>query len=216
VSASHSLSLGVVQKTGGTRRSFTSLRRRSVRAPLCLQSPGVAHRRRCPSMAVQEQHRQQKEAEALAELRKNLDQATQEQLVRAAGGNPHQIADLEKHPLNFMYIKRTFSIGVATAVAVLSPLTVEHCPMPLDVCRARLALRCASRSCCCARDGCRAPAPGMVTEFKKDGEWSASSCCVNACRHTHNAAGRASARQMTMPRTRRWCACGRSSGRPRR
>ncbi len=52
-----------------------------------------------------EKERLDREREKEVELKKSLDLATQQRLVKAAGGDPTAIRDLESHPLNFMYIK---------------------------------------------------------------------------------------------------------------
>jgi hypothetical protein len=54
-----------------------------------------------------EQERVNRDLEKEQELRKALDTASQQQLLRAAGGDARAIRDMESHPLNFMYIKRT-------------------------------------------------------------------------------------------------------------
>ena len=52
-----------------------------------------------------EKERLEKEREKEVELKKSLDLVSQQRLIKAAGGDPTAIRDLESHPLNFMYIK---------------------------------------------------------------------------------------------------------------
>ncbi len=49
-----------------------------------------------------EKARVDREAEKVAELRKSLDVASQQELIRASKGDPRAIRNLESHPLHFM------------------------------------------------------------------------------------------------------------------